>query len=245
MWLESAIPCGRLYRRANRINERFPGLRTPAEQSGIEIELCGMVYYASRRYIVTIPMKLALAVLGFAALASQQAVAADRFRIDPDHTFVHFAVVHTGVSSVRGRFAVVKGEASLDAVQRTATMTVDIDPYSVDTGVKKLNGILAGELFFDTAKFRNAHFTGRGVRFADDVPIEFEGELTVKGITRPVHLTAERFVCKEVSILTLKRFVCGGDLSGTLKRSDFGLGKYSDMVSDEVRITISVEAIRE
>jgi polyisoprenoid-binding protein YceI len=190
-------------------------------------------------------MKRAFAVLVLATLASPQASAVERFRIDLDHTFVHFAVVHTGVSSVRGRFAVVKGEAILDAAQRTATMTVDIDPHSVDTGVKKLNGILVGELFFDTARFRAAHFTGRAMRFVEDVPIEFEGEVTIKGITGPVHLTADRFVCKEVSILTLKRFVCGGDLSGTLKRSDFGLGKYSDMVSDEVRLTISVEAIRE
>ena len=43
--------------------------------------------------------------------------AAERFRIDPDHTFVHFAVVHTGVSSVRGRVGVTKGTATLDAAQ--------------------------------------------------------------------------------------------------------------------------------
>jgi len=64
-------------------------------------------------------------------------------------------------------------------------------------------------------------------------------------MTRPLHLTAERFVCKQVKILVLDRFVCGGDLQTTLKRSDFGLDKYSSMVSDEVRLTISVEAIRE
>ena len=190
-------------------------------------------------------MKPTLAILAFAAAASQNIFAADRFRIDPDHTFVHFAVVHTGVSSIRGRLTVIKGEASLDAAQKAATMTVDIDPRSVDTGVKKLDGILVGELFFDTNKFKTARFVGHAVRFAEDVPAEFEGEVTIKGITRPVRLTADRFVCKEVAILTLRRFVCGGDLSATLKRSDFALGKYADMVSDEVRITVSVEAIRE
>ena len=180
-----------------------------------------------------------------AALVAPSVFAADRFRIDPDHTFVHFAVVHTGVSSVRGRFAVTKGEATLDTAQKSAQLSVDIDPYSVDTGVKKLNGILAGELFFDTAKFKTARFIGKAVQFRDEVPIEFEGELTVKGNTRPVRLTAEHFVCKDVAILTLKRYVCGGDLTTTLKRSEFGLGKYADMVSDEVRIVISVEVIRE
>jgi polyisoprenoid-binding protein YceI len=60
-----------------------------------------------------------------------------------------------------------------------------------------------------------------------------------------VHLIAEHFVCKQVKIMVLDRFVCGGDLQTTLKRSDFGLDKYTSMVSDDVRLTISVEAIRE
>jgi polyisoprenoid-binding protein YceI len=195
----------------------------------------------------TIDMKLALLhfAVALAALASSISLAADRFRIDPEHTFVHFAVVHTGVSSIHGRFAVRGGEALLDPDQQKATVRVEIDPGSVDTGVKKLDAVLAGELFFDAGKFRAARFTGHAVRFSEGVPTEFDGELTVKGVTRPVRLTAERFVCKEVTIFTLKRFVCGGDLSTTLKRSDFGLSKYVSMVSDEVRLTISVEAIRE
>jgi len=191
-------------------------------------------------------MKLVPVVLAMAALASPlDTLAAERFRIDPDHTSVHFAVVHTGVSSIRGRFAISKGEATRDAAQKTATMTVDIDLRSVETGVKKLDGILTGPLFFDVAKFTTAHFSGHAIRFAEDVPVEFEGELTIKGITKPVRLTAERFVCQDVAILTIERFVCGGDLTAMLKRSDFGLSKYLSMVSDEVRITISVEAIRE
>src|SRR5690349_1899155 len=104
-------------------------------------------------------MRTTIAVV-FALLAAPNVFAAERFRIDPDHTFVHFAVVHTGVSSVRGRFSISKGEAMLDTAQKSASMSVDIDPYSIDTGVKKLNGILAGELFFDTAKFKAARFVG-------------------------------------------------------------------------------------
>jgi polyisoprenoid-binding protein YceI len=181
-----------------------------------------------------------------AVLAAPPGVsAAERFRIDRDHTFVHFAVVHTGVSSVRGRFAVIDGSATLDAAQETASVTVEIDARSVDTGVKKLDGILAGELFFDVGKFKTARFSGRGTHFSQGVPTQFAGELTLKGITRPVSLTAERFVCREVAILALKRFVCGGDLTTSLKRSDFELSKYLSMVDDEVRIVISVEAIRE
>jgi polyisoprenoid-binding protein YceI len=176
---------------------------------------------------------------------SGPSLAAEHYRIDPDHTFVHFAVVHTGVSSVRGRVGVSKGTATLDAAQQSAEVVVEIDPRTLDTGVKKLDALLSGEMFFDVAKFKTARFTGRGVRFSDGVPTEFEGDLTIKGITKPIHLTAERFVCQEVTIMVLKRFVCGGDLTATLKRSDFGLSKYLSMVSDDVRVTISVEAIRE
>ena len=185
---------------------------------------------------------IGLFLAGWAGAAS---CATEHFRIDPDHTFAHFAVVHTGVSSVRGRMGVSKGTAALDREQQSAEVAVDLDPRSIDTGVKKLDAALVGELFFDVAKYKTARFVGRAVKFADGVPVEFSGELTLHGVTRPVHVTAERFVCRQVKILVLDRYVCGGDLQATLLRSDFGLDKYTSMVSDEVRLVISVEAIRE
>ena len=192
-------------------------------------------------------MKLFSLVLGlfFAALSGGPAVAVDRFRIDPDHTFAHFAVVHTGVSSVRGRMGISKGSATLDADKQTADVSVDLDPRSIDTGVKKLDAVLSDEMFFNVAKYKTARFVGKAVKFSEGTPSEFEGELTIHGVTKVVHLTADRFVCKQVKIMVLDRFVCGGDLQTTLRRSDFGLDKYSSMVSDEVRLVISVEAIRE
>ena len=180
-----------------------------------------------------------------AALAVGKVAAADRYKIDPDHTFAHFAVVHTGVSSVRGRMGVIKGSATLDADKQTAEVTVDLDPHSIDTGVKKLDAVLSDEMFFNVARYKSARFTGHAVKFKDGAPVEFDGELTLHGVTRPVHLTADRFVCKQVKIMVLDRFVCGGDLQTTLKRSDYGLDKYASMVSDEVKLVISVEAIRE
>lgn len=191
------------------------------------------------------PVRPGVFLLVVAAALASKVSAADRFRIDPDHTFAHFAVIHTGVSSVRGRMAATKGSASLDTEQQSAEVTVDLNPGSIDTGVKRLDATLSGEMFFDVSRHKTVRFKGRAVKFKDGVPVEFEGDLTLKGVTKPVRLAAERFVCQQVKILVLDRFVCGGDLHATLKRSEFGLGKYSDMVSDEVRITISVEAVRE
>ena len=195
--------------------------------------------FAIKRIVPGVLLPMAL------AFSQSPASAADRYRIDRDHTFAHFAVVHTGVSSVRGRMAVVKGSASIDAEKQDTEVTIDLDPGSLDTGVKRLDALLGGEMFFDAGKYKTIRFAGRGANFKDGMPTEFDGELTIKGVTRSVKLTADRFVCQRVKILVLERFVCGGDLRTTLKRSDFGLDKYSDMVSDEVRITISVEAIRE
>ncbi len=173
------------------------------------------------------------------------AAAADEYRIDKDHTFAHFAVVHTGVSSVRGRMAVAKGFATFDREKQDAEVSVELDPGSVDTGVKRLDALLGGEMFFDVARFKTLKFVGRGAKYKEGLPTEFDGELTIKGITKSVKLTTDRFVCHQVKILVLERYVCGGDLRATLKRSDFGLEKYSDMVSDEVQLAVSVEAIRE
>jgi polyisoprenoid-binding protein YceI len=197
-----------------------------------------------RRIVVN--ARLAVRALGTCvALLPTTGTPAETFRIDPDHTFAHFAVVHTGVSSVRGRIGVTKGNATLDAAQQRAEVTVELDLRTLDTGVKKLDAILSGEMFFDVAKSKTARFSGHAIRFADGVPAEFDGELTIRNVTRPIHLVADRFVCQQVTILVIKHYVCGGDLSATLKRSDFGLTKYLTMVSDDVRITISVEAIRE
>lgn len=191
-------------------------------------------------------MKSALTWIAFLLAPLTSAQGAERFRIDPDHTFVHFAVVHTGVSSVRGRIGVLKGgTATLDPEKQTAQMSVDIDLRTIDTGAKRLDAVLNGEMFFDVVKYKTARFTGRASKFAEGVPVEFEGELNLHGSTRPVRLTAERFACKDVKIVVLERYVCGGDLRATVLRSEFGLDKYVSMVSDEVVLTISVEAIRE
>jgi polyisoprenoid-binding protein YceI len=198
---------------------------------------------------LTLPLRLcAFAARGVALLAlsvALPAAAAERFRIDQDHTFAHFSVVHTGVSSVRGRMAVAKGSATFDREKQEAETEVEMDPGSVDTGVKRLDALLSGEMFFDAGRFRSVKFTGRGSKYKEGVPTEFEGSLTIKGVTRPIVLVADRFVCQQVKILVLERYVCGGDLHATTTRSAFGLDKYSDMVADEVRLVISVEAIRE
>lgn len=187
----------------------------------------------------------ALAAAGLILGARPAAGAEQRFRLDPDHSFVHFSVLHTGISSVHGRLPVRAGSATVDLEAGLATVQVDIDLAGVDTGVRRLDAILRGELFLDVARYPTARYSGRAVAFRDGMPWVFEGELALHGTTQPVRLEAERFTCRAVSILVLHRFVCGGDLQGTLQRSAFGLSQYLPLVDDAVHLSIPVEAIRQ
>jgi polyisoprenoid-binding protein YceI len=178
------------------------------------------------------------------ALASQ-GVAAESFSLDPQHTYVYFAVTHVGISTLRGRFNLDKGRASLDVQAQTAEVDALIDTTSVSTGAEALDRLLRDPDFFDVASFPVARFVAKATRFEEGLPREFEGWLTVRGRTRKLTLTAERFACRDVKILLVRRYICGGDLSAVVRRSDFGMDRFLDLVSDEVRLSISVEGIRE
>jgi polyisoprenoid-binding protein YceI len=73
--------------------------------------------------------------------------------------------------------------------------------------------------------------------------VSIDGELTIKGVTRPVSLTVTRFVNKEHPMK--KKDAIGADASTTIKRSDFNAGKYAPNVGDEVTISIALEALQQ
>lgn len=79
--------------------------------------------------------------------------------------------------------------------------------------------------------------------FDKDRPVAVEGDLTIKGITRPVTLDLTSFHCMLHPMR--KKDACGANAIAHVKRSDFGMGKHAPYVSDEVTLVISVEAIKE
>ncbi len=185
------------------------------------------------------------AAVAFLLALSGQGVAAESFRLDPQHTYVYFAVTHVGISSLRGRLNLDRGRASLDVRAQTAEVDALIDTASVSTGAEALDRLLRDPDFFDATAFPVARFVAKATRFEEGMPKEFEGWLTLRGRTRKLTLSAERFACREVKILLVRRYICGGDLSAVVRRSDFGMDRFLDLVSDEVRLSISVEGIRE
>ena len=105
------------------------------------------------------------------------------------------------------------------------------------------NGHLQGEDYFDTAKYPTITFKSTAVRFDGDQPATVEGNLTIKGVTRPVSLAVTSFQAKPHP--TLKKDAIGANAVARIKRSDFNMGKYAPGVSDEVTLLIAVEAIKD
>ena len=118
-----------------------------------------------------------------------------------------------------------------------------IDATSVDSGFPVFNEHLRGEDFFDTAKYPTATFKSTKVIFEGDKPSAIEGDLTIKGITKPVTLTVTSFHAMPHPMR--KKDAIGANAFTVIKRSEFNAGKHVPYVGDEVRIDIGVEAIKE
>ncbi|MBI4949414.1 MAG: polyisoprenoid-binding protein [Deltaproteobacteria bacterium] len=168
---------------------------------------------------------------------------AEDFTIDPRHTFPSFEVSHMGLSTQRGRFNSTSGKITLDRVAKTGSIELEIDATTVNTGLAELEKHMRAEDFFNVEKFPKITFKSTSVAFEGEDPRSVEGAITLLGVTRPLTLSISSFNCR-VHPMT-KKYVCGADASATLKRSEFGMIYAIPAVSDEVRLVIQVEAIRE
>jgi polyisoprenoid-binding protein YceI len=177
------------------------------------------------------------------ALAAPADAQVQRYTLDPAHTFPHFAVSHLGFSFHRGRFNSTTGTVELDRNSGRGRIAVRIDANSVDTGDEALEAQLRGTNFLDTADHPTIDFTAETLDFADGRPVAAHGTLRLRGVSQPLSLSIGHFHCG-VHPLT-RRQTCGAEASATLRRSEFGMGKFLSMVGDEVRLTLQVEAILE
>lgn len=186
------------------------------------------------------PVSLALlsTVLSLPALATPET-----FTLDADHTFPLFSYSHLGYSTQTSRFDRSTGRIVLDQDVRTGSVDITIDMKSVSTGSATFNEHIQGENFFDTAKYPVATFKSTAVRFDGDRPVAVDGNLTMKGVTRPVTLTVTSF--QKMAHPMLRKDFVGANATTKVKRSDFNAGKHTPFIGDEVTITIAVEAIKE
>lgn len=182
---------------------------------------------------------LGAAALTLAAAPSQAAT----YAIEPSHSYVTWEAMHFGTSTNRGRFDKKEGTVEFDAKAKTGKVAVTIDMASINTGSEMFNGHLKGENFFKAAAFPTAKFEGDKFTYAGDKVSEVAGQLTLLGKTNPVTLKATNFNCYQNPML--KREVCGGDFTATIKRSEYGMTYGLPGIPDDIRLVIQVEAVKQ
>ncbi len=180
----------------------------------------------------------------FATLFSAAALAApETYNIEPTHSMPRFSYSHFGYSMQLSRFDKIAGTITLDRAKHKGSVDVTIDAKSVNTGYPLFNEHIQGEDYFDTAKYPTITFKSDKVKFDGDKVAEVEGKLTIKGVTKPVTLKVESFLCMPHPMV--KKDACGVTATAQVKRSDFNMGKNVPYVSDEVTLTLPVEAIKQ
>ena len=188
-------------------------------------------------------MRILLAcVATLAALPSLAAPAT--YNVDPNHTYPSFAADHLGGLSVwRGKFNSSSGKIVLDKEAGSGTVSITVDTASINFGMEKLNEHTKSADMFDVAKFPTATYEGTLSKFKNGEPTEVDGNLTLHGVTKPVKLTINTFLCKQNPMS--HKDVCGADASATINREDFGIsyGKAYGFLMD-VKLQIQVEAVK-
>jgi len=181
------------------------------------------------------------AALALATLAAGSALAAPvTYTVDSSHTYPRFSYSHFGFSTQLSSFGKTTGTVVFDAQAKTGSVDIVIDTTTVNTGFADFNGHIQGEDFLDTAKFPKATFKSTKVVFEGDKPTSIEGQLTIKGVTKPVTLTVTSF--QAIPHPMMKVPAMGANAFVTIKRSEFNAGKYAPYVGDDVRIDIAIEA---
>lgn len=189
-------------------------------------------------------MKKTLIAAAFAALFAGQAMAAPQtYAIDATHTFPRFSYDHMGMSRQVLSFKKTTGTVVLDKAAREAKVDVTIDMTSVNTGFDAFDSHIQGKDFLDTARFPTATFTSTKVVFDGDKPARIEGDLTIKGVTKPVTLTITSFFNGPHPML--KKDAIGANATAVISRTAFNAGMYAPAVGDEVTLDIALEAVAE
>jgi len=188
-------------------------------------------------------MKLFASLISALVLAGPLAARADSYTIDGRHTFPVFEVDHYGFSTQRGRFGKVTGKLELDLERQEGSVDITIDANSIDMGLDEWNKQMRTERFFNTEQHPTLRFVARQFHAEVDKPGEIRGELTLLGVTRPIVLAVTRMHCAKHPMLP--RQLCGANLQTTIRRSEFGMTYGVPGMSDEIRIVIPVEAIKD
>jgi len=170
--------------------------------------------------------------------------------IDPAHSAARFKVRHMMIANVEGRFGKVTGTITYDETDVSkSSVEATIDVTTIDTGVEGRDKDLKSDSFFEVEKYPTATFKSTRVEKAGDGRLKVTGDLTMKGVTKPVVLDVDG---PSPSITDPWGNVkAGASITTTINRQDFGITWNKTLegggavVSDEVQVTIDIEMARQ
>ncbi|WP_256415083.1 YceI family protein [Acinetobacter sp. 5862] len=176
------------------------------------------------------------------AIASSVALAAPvDYKIDPTHTATVFSWNHFGFSTPSANFTDIQGTIKVDnAKPSNSSVEVTIPLSSVNTNVVALDKEFQEEAWFNAAKYPNITFKSTKVETKDKKHFKITGNLTVKGVTKPVVLDA--VLNKQGEHPMAKVPAIGFNATTSFNRSAFGIGNYVPNVGDKITVNITTEA---
>ena len=174
-----------------------------------------------------------------AMLAGPAFAASETFKIDPMHTYPSLEFQHMGISVWRGKFDETSGTIVMDRAAHTGSVEIEVKTTSINFGLAAMDDKARSEDFFDVAKYPTATYKGT-LSFDGDTPKSINGEITLRGVTRPLVLAINDSKC--ITHPYYKKEVCGADAQGELHWSQFGMKKFSD--DDSVLLHIQIEAMK-
>lgn len=181
-----------------------------------------------------------IVLASMAALMSAGAFGAPvTYILDPSHTYPSFAADHMGGLSVwRGKFDSTSGRVVYDKAAKSGSIEVTVDMSSIDFGMPKLNEHAKSAEIFDVAKYPTATYAGKFTKFNGASPTEAQGTLTMHGVTKPVTLKIDSFLCKPNPMS--KKEVCGADATATFNRADFGVN-FGEKYGFKQQVTLQIQ----
>lgn len=171
-------------------------------------------------------------------------VQAGSYKLDSDHGKITWSVDHLGFSTYVGQFVNVQAELMLDPADPSRSrLTATIPLTEVDSNSSGLDAHLQTADFFDTANHPTATFVSRTVEVDPEDPTEatVKGELTLRGVTRPVTMEVEFNQAGQ----SMGAYKVGFDGEAVITRSDFGINFALPALGDEVTLHIEGEFVRQ
>ncbi len=176
-------------------------------------------------------------------LGASAAFAAEKYVLDASHSQIVFTYNHLGFSTTTSMFSGFDGEIMMDMeAPANSTVSVSFPVMDLITGWQPRTEHFMSADFFGASEGDMVTFTSTGIEVTGEDTGLITGDLTMNGVTKSVVLDAKLNKMGEHPMAN--KPWAGFDATTTVMRTDFNLGKFTPFISDEVKVNISVEAMK-